>query len=138
MCFRRTWIDEAFADMDDEVFRNTMETMPDSVETVFFGGMGEPLFHPNIISMVKAAAGKNKRVELLTNGTLLTREMSAALLDAGLKRLWVSIDSFETEGYESIRQNSNFSLITQNISKYNLERYLRVNDEPELASRSWP
>ncbi len=133
MCFRKTWIDEAFADMDDEVFENTMTTMPDEVETVFFGGMGEPLFHKNIVRMVKAAASKNKRVELLTNGTLLTREMSAALLDAGLKRLWISIDSFETEGYEAIRQNSNFSLITQNITKFNLERFLRIDDEPELG-----
>ena len=133
MCFRKTWIDEAFADMDEAVFDNTMATMPDDVETVFFGGMGEPLFHKNIISMVKAAASKNKRVEMLTNGTLLTREMSAALLEAGLKRLWISVDSFETESYESIRQNSNFSLITQNIQKYNLERFLRIDEEPELG-----
>ncbi len=133
MCFRKTWIDEAFADMDDEVFENTMATMPDEVETVFFGGMGEPLFHKNIVSMVRAAASKNKRVEILTNGTLLTQEMSAALLDAGLKRLWVSVDSVETESYESIRQNSNFSLITHNISKYNLERFLRIDNEPELG-----
>ncbi len=122
MCFRKTWIDEPFGEMEHRVFDAVMETMPDSVETVFFGGMGEPLFHPDIIRMVRAAAQKGKRVELLTNGTLLTRAMSAALLDAGLTALWVSVDSFESSAYEGIRQNSSFSLIKKNIAGYNLER----------------
>jgi MoaA/NifB/PqqE/SkfB family radical SAM enzyme len=132
MCFRKTWLDEPFADMSAEVFTNVLDSMPDGVETVFFGGMGEPLFHKDILTMVKRAADKGPRVELLTNGTLLTREMSSALLDAGLKKLWVSVDSFEAEGYESIRRNSNFGLIKNNISKFNLERYRR-DDTAELG-----
>ncbi len=128
MCFRNTWFDEAFADMDVSVFDSIMTTMPESVDTVFFGGMGEPLHHADIIYMVKSASDKGKRVELLTNGTLLTPDMSVKLLDAGLSRLWVSIDSFETEGYESIRQHSNFSLIKNNIRLFNSERQKRESD----------
>lgn len=125
MCFRNTWLDESFDDMAPDVFNSVMDTMPDTVETVFFGGMGEPLFHKDIVAMVRCAASKNCRVELLTNGTLLTRELSSALLDAGLKKLWVSVDSFEPEGYEKIRQNSNFALVKDNIAKYNFERSRR-------------
>lgn len=132
MCFRKTWIDEPFADMDIEVFERILSTMPEDIETIFFGGMGEPLFHKNIIHMVKSAANLGKRVELLTNGTMLTAAMSAALQDAGLKQLWVSIDSFDVAGYETIRQNSNFALIKNNISKFNLERYKR-EDEVSLG-----
>lgn len=125
MCFRSTWIDEAFSDMDISVFDRIMSTVPESVETVFFGGMGEPLHHQDIIYMVQSASSRGKRVELLTNGTLLSRDMVTKLLDAGLNMLWVSIDSFDTEGYENIRQNSNFALIKKNISFYNTERSLR-------------
>jgi MoaA/NifB/PqqE/SkfB family radical SAM enzyme len=125
MCFRKTWLDEPFADMSAEVFERTMDTMPDTVETVFFGGMGEPLFHRDILAMVRRAAGKGPKVELLTNGTLLTRDMSSTLLDAGLFRLWVSVDAFEADNYENIRQKSNFSLIKDNIAKYNIERARR-------------
>lgn len=132
MCFRKTWIDESFSDMEINVFDNIIETMPDGVETVFFGGMGEPLYHKDIIYMVQHASDKNIRVELLTNGTLLTKEMSASLLDAGLNMLWVSIDSFDAEGYENIRQNSNFSLIKNNILKFNTER-LKRDSETELG-----
>jgi len=108
--------------MDTKTFNQALDTMPDSVSTVFFGGMGEPLIHKDILYMVECAAGKGVRVELLTNGTLLTREMSAALLGAGLSMLWVSLDSVEAETYEKIRQKSSFAVVRSNIRGFNAER----------------
>ena len=72
MCFRHTWFDEKFCHMSMENFRRALETMPRSVETVFFGGMGEPLYHPDIIEMIHMAAATGADVELLTNGTMLS------------------------------------------------------------------
>jgi len=97
MCFRHTWFDEKFCHMSMEHFTHILNTMPKSVETIFFGGMGEPLFHPNIVEMISLAAETGADVELLTNGTLLTEEMINGILDAGLSRLWVSIDDLETD-----------------------------------------
>lgn len=119
MCFRNTWIDEELGNMNIETFYNGINTMPSSVEKIFFGGMGEPLYHPDIIDMVKAASSKVKEVELLTNGTLLNEEMSTKLLDAGLTMLWISIDSLESEGYEKIRVNSKLEKIINNIKIFN-------------------
>ena len=96
MCFRHTWFDEKFCHMSMENYRRALQTMPKSVETVFFGGMGEPLFHPEIIEMIRMAADTGVDVELLTNGTMLTEEMIDGILDAGLSRLWISIDDLET------------------------------------------
>ena len=39
MCFRNTWIDEKLSDMDLETYKKAIDTMPDTVETVFFSGM---------------------------------------------------------------------------------------------------
>ena len=65
--------------------------------TIFFGGLGEPLFHPAIVDMV---AQKQRiarcRVELITNGTLLSPQLSKDLIDAGLDMLWVSLDGANT------------------------------------------
>lgn len=97
MCFRHTWFDEKFCHMSMENFRRALETMPRSVETVFFGGMGEPLYHPDIIEMIRMAAATGADVELLTNGTMLSNEMIEGILDAGLSRLWISIDDLETD-----------------------------------------
>jgi len=107
MCFRHMWFDENLCHMSMEVFKRILSTMPKSVETVFFGGMGEPLFHPNIAEMIALAAATGADVELLTNGTLLTDVMINSILDAGLSRLWVSIDDLETDS--SINASSDIS-----------------------------
>ena len=77
MCFRHTWFDEPICDLSLEDFRKALDTMPSSVETIFFGGMGEPLFHRDILQMVRLAAETGAEVELLTNGTLLSEELIA-------------------------------------------------------------
>ena len=69
MCFRHTWFDEPMCDLSLEDYRRVLAEMPASVETVFFGGMGEPLFHKDILTMVRLAADTGVEVELLTNGT---------------------------------------------------------------------
>ena len=97
MCFRHTWFDEPFCDLSLEDFKRVLATMPRSVETIFFGGMGEPLFHKDILAMIRLAAETGAEVELLTNGTLLTEKMIHGILDAGLTRLWISIDDLETD-----------------------------------------
>ena len=97
MCFRHTWFDEPICDLSLEDYRQVLATMPKSVETIFFGGMGEPLFHKDILTMIRLAAETGAEVELLTNGTLLTEPMIHGILDAGLSKLWISIDDLETD-----------------------------------------
>ena len=74
MCFRHTWFDEPICDLSLKDYRHVLETMPKSVETVFFGGMGEPLFHKDILEMIRLAAQTGAEVELLTNGTRILGE----------------------------------------------------------------
>ena len=97
MCFRHTWFDEPMCDLSLDDFRHVLATMPKTVQTVFFGGMGEPLFHKDILEMIRLAAETGVEVELLTNGTLLTEKMINGIMDAGLSRLWISIDNLETD-----------------------------------------
>ena len=97
MCFRHTWFDEPFCDLSLEDYKQVLATMPKSVETIFFGGMGEPMFHKDILTMIRLATETGVEVELLTNGTLLTETMIHGILDAGLTRLWISIDDLETD-----------------------------------------
>ena len=97
MCFRHTWFDEPICDLSLEDYRQVLSTMPKTVQTIFFGGMGEPLFHKDILEMIRLAAQTGAAVELLTNGTLLTEEMIYGILDAGLPRLWISLDDLQTD-----------------------------------------
>lgn len=119
MCFRNTWVESDFSDMSSLMFTGMMETMPASVESVLFGGMGEPLLHQDIDAMVETAARQGKQVELITNASLLTPETSSRLIDAGLGILWVSIDSFEERAYAAIRQNADLATVMANLDTFN-------------------
>ena len=122
MCFRHTWFDEPICDLGLKNFRKALDTMPSSVETIFFGGMGEPLFHRDILQMVRLAAETGAEVELLTNGTLLSEEMILGLIDAGLCKLWVSIDDLETDSSINGSGHGHSSQVLSNIRLFNRMR----------------
>ena len=119
MCFRHSWIGERFGDLDLEIFARVMDDpVLSTAETVFFGGMGEPLVHPALAEMAALAASRGKKVELITNGTLLTREKACKLLQAGVSRVWVSIDELY-ENYGKIQVGSDFGLVLGNLETFN-------------------
>lgn len=125
MCFRHTWFDESICDLSLEDYRRAIETMPTSVQTIFFGGMGEPLFHRDIVTMIRIAAETGADVELLTNGTLLTEAMIRDIIDAGLTRLWISIDDLEAVDCD-ISGHGHSSLVLQNIRRFNRIRQAKM------------
>ncbi len=123
MCFRNNWFDEKIGLMSEQTVNVLKENIKTgSFETVFFGGMGEPLMHPQLTELVAYAHDLGKRCEIITNASLLTREMSEKLIKSGLDCLWISMDGFSKESYEKIRHGSIFELIMNNISDFNLVR----------------
>ena len=119
MCFRHSWIGESFGDLDPAVFTRLIgDPALEETETVFFGGMGEPLVHPALADMTALASMRGKKVELVTNGTLLTRGKAQKLLDAGVSRIWISIDELY-ENYGKIQIGSDFSLVLSNLESFN-------------------
>ena len=122
MCFRHSWVGECFGDLEPAVFARLMDDPALSgTETVFFGGMGEPLVHPALAEMAALAAARGKKVELVTNGTLLDGEKTRALLDAGVSRVWVSVDELY-ENYGRIQIGSDFGVVLGNLETFNALR----------------
>jgi MoaA/NifB/PqqE/SkfB family radical SAM enzyme len=106
------------------------------LKMILFAGLGEPLIHPQIDKMIAYAkrSGVAERVELLTNASLLTTEMSDRLINAGLDRLRVSIQGMSNEKYKSISNSSiKFDQILQNVSYFHQHRkgtsiYVKIID----------
>lgn len=101
--------------------------------TVCFGGFGEPLYHPEIVEMVSQVKAAGCRVELITNGTLLTRRSSRALIDAGLDLLWVSLDGATPESYEDVRLGAEFPVVIKNIDVFRAARRASHRPTPEIG-----
>jgi MoaA/NifB/PqqE/SkfB family radical SAM enzyme len=119
MCIRNTW-NEPQGIMSEAVFSRIMDGLRSfsPVPKVFFGGFGEPLVHPRIIEMIKQAKSLGASVELITNATLLTKELSLALINAGLDMLWVSLDGAKPESYADIRLGAVLPQILENLAQF--------------------
>lgn len=63
---------------------------------------GEPLVHPSIVDLVSEIVGAGISCAVITNGWFLRRHIDS-LLEAGLDRLIVSIDSADTGEHECNR-----------------------------------
>ncbi|MBE5859759.1 MAG: radical SAM protein [Butyrivibrio sp.] len=109
---------------------------PEQIRTLRFVGMGEPLLHKDIIKMVRYAKEKGvaNRVELISNGALLSHDMSEALMDAGLDRLVISLQGTSAEKYKKVcGVDIDFDEFVSNIAylfnkKENMEIYLKIVD----------
>ncbi len=63
---------------------------------------GEPLINKNLPRMIAYAKEKKitEHIEIVTNASLLTPELSDALIVAGLDRIRISIEAIDAKGYE--------------------------------------
>lgn len=133
-CIRHSW-SEPEAHLEFRLFEKILDAVErmDSPPTLFFGGFGEPLFHPEISRMVKEAKKKGCRVELITNGVLLKEEKLRALFNAGLDFLWVSIDGATPETYADVRLGNELPNILDNLQSLRLMSYRFSSKPPHLG-----
>jgi len=64
---------------------------------------GEPLYREDIFDLAGYATARGLRVALATNGTLVTKKVARRLVDAGVKRVSVSLDGADAETHDSFR-----------------------------------
>ena len=64
------------------------------VPVVLFSG-GEPLMHPNLLTLVEHAVTLGMRAVISTNGTLIDRDMAGRLKHFGLSYVGISLDGME-------------------------------------------
>jgi MoaA/NifB/PqqE/SkfB family radical SAM enzyme len=130
-CIRNSW-EEPLGRMSLVTFKRILTGIQEISRplTIFFGGLGEPLFHPDIVEMVVLAKDAGCRVELITNGTLLSPALSRQFIDAGLDMLWVSLDGATPESYSDIRLGARLPQVLQNIEAFRAAR--RGIDDREI------
>lgn len=113
-----------------------LATFDDQLKVLRFVGMGEPLLHKEIAEMISYAVTRKValRVEMLTNGSLLTNKMSDALIAAGLSRLVISLQGISKEKYRHISKvDIDFEELVANISYFHRKKtdtdvYIKIVD----------
>jgi MoaA/NifB/PqqE/SkfB family radical SAM enzyme len=123
-CIRKTW-EEPMGDMEMGVFERIISRLPrfPHLESVMFGGFGEPTAHPRILEMIRAVKALGLRAEMTTNATLLDDALIDGLLRERLDELWISFDGTTEESFEGIRAGASLPRVLENV-----ERLGRQND----------
>jgi len=73
------------------------------LKTLDFAGMGEPLLHPELPSMIAYAknAGIADCISVYTNASLLRPKLSERITNAGLDRIRISLQGLDASAYAS-------------------------------------
>lgn len=91
------------------------------LKCILFCSYGEPLLNPDIVKMVKYASdsGISERIEIVTNGYMLTNKISDELIDAGLTALRISLQGLDADSYKKMSQiNINYEEFTNQIKYF--------------------
>ncbi len=117
-CIRHVWHEE-MGSMSETTYTRILDNLK-SIEpcpTIFFGGLGEPLFHKEMVDWIAQAKALGAKVELITNATLLTEEKARALIASGLDNLWISIDGATPESYADVRLGAQLPQVIENVTR---------------------
>ncbi|OGI00316.1 MAG: radical SAM protein [Candidatus Melainabacteria bacterium GWF2_37_15] len=123
-------------DMCSKVVEQLAEFPKNSIKRIVFSGLGEPLANPILPELVKLVADKKiaERIEIITNGVLLTPELIDKLINAGLTNINISIQGLSSEKYEEIcGKKIDFDKFLENLkylyeNKKNTQIYIKAID----------
>lgn len=90
-------------DLFEKIVRDIMElsVLP---KRILLQGLGEPLLYPGLPALIKKIrqSGYEGRVDLVTNGSLMTHEMADELVAAGVSKIIISLQGLSGEDYLSV------------------------------------
>jgi tungsten cofactor oxidoreducase radical SAM maturase len=132
-CIRNVWSDPQ-SHMEMAVFAQLLEQLAafPNLQRVVFSGLGEPLSHPSLLTMVERVRARGLAVTIGTNGLLLDSRTAEELVRLGVDRLVVSLDGVRPETYADIRGASK-SVVLDNLRGLNEAKQRLASLKPALG-----
>ncbi len=82
---------------------NVIEQVSQYAKPILVLSGGEPLFRADIFELARFATDRGLRVALATNGTLVTEEVARKIVDAGVRRVSISLDGANAATHDAFR-----------------------------------
>lgn len=125
--------------MDFDFYKKCIDDLkefPEKIKMLRFAATGEPLLHHKIAEMVKYAKKKDvtNSLDIVTNGSLLTKELSDNLITAGLDWLRISVQGLSSDKYKEVSDvEIDFDQFIENIQYFYKNRgetkvYIKIID----------
>jgi radical SAM protein with 4Fe4S-binding SPASM domain len=114
-----------------------MKRFPEKIKVLRFVGIGEPLMHKKLVEMIEYAVDSKvaNNVELLTNASILSNELSDRIIESRLDRLVISLQGIDATGYKDVADvDVDFEEFIRNIqyfyeNKTNTHVYIKIIDQ---------
>jgi radical SAM protein with 4Fe4S-binding SPASM domain len=90
-------------DLTTRTALNIIDQIADLANPILVLSGGEPLYRSDIFQLARYATDKGLRVALATNGTLVTKEVARMIVDAGVRRVSISLDGADSLTHDSFR-----------------------------------
>lgn len=116
--------------MDMDLYTGIVDQLAGRVNDLNLSHRGEPLFHPELERMIRMAAERDLATRIHTNATMLDRDRSISLLDAGPDLMSFSFDGYDKNTYESVRVGGVFEETLRNIRFFLSEKTRRRLKKP--------
>ena len=99
-----------------------------NLETLVLNGIGEPLLHPRLekfIARARTLLPESASIGFQSNGMALTYGRAMSLIEAGLDRICISLDTVSDSSFRSIRSGGNMQGIVAAFANLNKARTRR-------------
>ena len=117
-----------------------LQAFEGQVKVIWLHGYGEPLLNPQIANMVRVLKQNHccREVRITTNGSLLDKRTSEALIEAGVDLVRVSVEALSSEGYRDLcGVDIDFSVILRNVEGfYRLSRGTESKISAKIVSET--
>ena len=117
----------------EEVIQEVEKILP-KIEVLQLSGLwGEVFLHPEVyLNILKMAKNEGCEVRTISNGTLLTPEISEQLVEIGLDNLTISIDAATPGTYKTIRVGGDFKRLKKQIKKLQKIKKAKKKQKPSV------
>ena len=96
-------------------FKNRLDSIASHTSYLTLYLQGEPFLNRDLPAMIKYASHQRIFTCLSTNGHFMNEKIAVEIIDAGLKKIIISLDGTNQKTYEQYRKNGNFGKVTDGI-----------------------
>lgn len=97
----------------EEAIEKLLKIFP--IENINTQGLGEPLMCPDFLKILKTAKSRKLGVWFVTNGTLIDEPIAEQLINLGVDKIRISVDSADPSIYSGIKIGSSLDILKRNI-----------------------
>lgn len=104
--------------MDIGLFKRILDEWIPYLRYLSMDGPGETIMNPEAFDMIRYAKSRGVRVMLSTNATLLSKDVTDALLDSGVDLIIFSVNGASSKVYEAVHGGGNYEVTIGNIRQF--------------------